>query len=152
MNPDDPHADGFYVSTDRKLIDPAFVIKAITTSYWGGWRTPIVILRSMDHSLCFGLYEHNVADPLDRETKRDRQIGFARVVTDYTTFAWICDVIMDKEYRNKKLGAFLMRTVMAHPDVAPRACMLTTKDAQKFYQKHGFESFVAMKRLPEQKS
>lgn len=150
---DDPHADGFYVSFDKKLIDPAFVIREIQHSYWGAWRSPIVILRSLDHSLCAGLYKHAVWNPAtEPEKPKDEQVGFARVVTDYCTFAWICDVLVTKQHRGAGLGQFLMRAVMEHPDVKPRACMLATRDAHGLYRKFGFEPFEAMKRLPGQHS
>lgn len=148
MNFDDIPGAGFYGSFDKKLIDPQFVIKAITTSYWGSWRTPIVILKSMDHSICAGVYMRTPFDATRDPQLPDKQVGFARIVTDYTTFAWICDVIIDKDYRGKGLGKFLMRIVMEHPDVKPRACMLATRDAQGLYQQFGFEEFTAMKRLP----
>lgn len=152
MDPDAPHGEDFYISYDKKLIDPAFVIKAITTSYWGGWRTPIVILKSMDHSICIGVYKHLVPDQTKETQAPDRMVGFARVVTDYTTFAWICDVIIDPEFRHQGLGKFLMSGVMRHPDVEPRACLLATKDAHGLYRKFGFELNDTMKRLPHPKA
>ena len=147
MNFDEtPHTGDFFVIFDKGLLDAAFVIKEITTSYWGSWRTPMVVLRSIDHSLCAGVYLRQ------GEGKPDRQVGFARVVTDYTTFAWICDVVITKDFRGKGLGSFLMRTLMEHPDVKPRACLLSTQDAHELYAKFGFRQFVAMKRLPPTKA
>lgn len=143
MNFDEtPHTNDYFVSADKRLIDSAFVIREIQASYWGGWRSPAVILKSIDHSLCFGVFQRT-------EGGKDVQVGFARVVTDYCTFAWICDVVISRAHRNKGLGKFLMRTVMDHPDVKPRACMLATQDAHGLYLKFGFKNFVAMKRLPD---
>ena len=136
-----PHTDDYYVSTDKTKLDHAFVIREVRASYWGGWRTPNVIMDSIYNSMCFGLYHHG-ADG-------DRQVGFARVVTDYCTIAWICDVLVCQEHQGKGLGKFLLRTVMDHPDVEPRSCVLTTRDAQELYAKFGFKRIEAMKRLPQ---
>ena len=143
-----PPGNDYYVSFDKSLIDPAFVIREIQTSYWGSWRNINTILKSMDHSLCAGVFKHSVWDPAKGEKPKDVQVGFARVVTDYATFAWICDVVIAKEHRRHGLGKFLMFHLMQHPDVKLRACMLATKDAQGLYRKFGFQEFTAMKRLP----
>lgn len=148
---DDAPGSGFYVSFDRALIDEAFVIKEISTSYWGSWRSPIVILRSIDRSLCAGVYERSIPSEEDFPTKRDKMVGFARVVSDFCTFAWICDVIITKEYRGRGLGKFLMASLMKHPEIEPRACLLATQDAHDLYRKFGFESITAMKRLPSKR-
>lgn len=137
-----PHSKDYFVSTDKALLDPAFVIKEIQTSYWGSWRSHHTVLKSIDHSLCFGVFLH------DPDRKSQTQVGFARVVTDYCTFVWICDVVITKDHRHKGLGKFLMNAVMAHPEVAPRACLLSTHDAHPFYRALGFSDFQAMKRLP----
>ena len=144
MNPDEtPHTDDYFVSFDKKLLDYSFVIREIQASYWGGWRSPIVVMKSIDNaaSLCAGVYHRH-------EGGKDEQVGFARIVTDGCTFAWICDVIITKAHRGKGLGKFLMGQVMSHPEVAPRACMLATRDAHKLYEKFGFSRFEALKRLP----
>lgn len=152
MNEDEtPHGNDFYVSFDKKLLDPQFIIKEIQKSYWGGWRSINVVLKSLDHSLCAGLYKRVVSDT-PGESPKDIQVGFARVVTDYCTFAWICDVIVAEPYRKAGLGKFLMAKVMDHPDVSPRACMLATRDAHGLYRKFGFSDFTAMKRLPQTKA
>jgi|ERR1017187_328223 GNAT superfamily N-acetyltransferase len=140
MNPE------YYVSHDKALLDLDFVVRELQLSYWGGNRTKAQILKSIDHSLCFGMYElpHE-----DKPTWRDAQVGFARVVTDYATFAWVCDILIMESLRKKGLGKLLMATVMNHPEVKPRACLLTTGNMHKFYGEFGFISCIAMKRVPE---
>jgi Acetyltransferase (GNAT) domain len=145
---DETPFSGYYVSADKKLLDEEFVIREITGSYWGGWRSKQTILKSIDNSLCFGLYERTPPNHEDFPVKKDPQVGFARVVTDYATFAWICDVVISRYAQGKKLGTFLMSCVMKHPEVKPRACLLTTRDAHELYAKFGFVRFEAMKYVP----
>lgn len=133
----------FFVSTDKALLDTFFVIKELQGTYWGAWLTPPTVIRAIDHSLCFGLYR--------RETKDgatvNQQIGFARVITDYATFAWVCDVVITESFRKQGLGKFLMSIVVGHPDVKPRSSLLVTKDQQHLYTKFGFKPVTAMKRM-----
>lgn len=83
--------------------------------------------RALDHSLCFGLYEG------------ERQIGFARLVTDHATFAYLADVFVLEEHRGRQLGVWLIECVMAHPIMAGlRRIMLATRDAHELYRKFGF--------------
>ena len=85
---------------------------------------------SVNHSLNFGLYR-----------AEDRlQVGFARVVTDYTTFAWICDVFIDESYRGQGLGVWLMETITGHQQLQGiRMTLLATRDANSLYEKVGFK-------------
>lgn len=139
MNPE------YYVSHDKALLDLDFVVRELQMSYWGG-RSKAQILKSVDHSLCFGMYE---VPREDKPTWRDAQVGFARVVTDYATFAWLCDIFITQYLRRKGLGTLLMATVMNHPEVKPRACLLMTSDMHAFYREFGFTDCVAMRRIPE---
>jgi GNAT superfamily N-acetyltransferase len=83
--------------------------------------------RALDNSLNFGLYKHNL------------QIGFARVVTDYATFAWIADVFVLPDYRGCGLSKWLMEVILSHPELqAFRRWVLTTKDAHSLYARFGF--------------
>lgn len=96
--------------------------------YWSTGIPGELVDRALDHSLCFGLYDG------------ERQIGFARLVTDYATFAYLADVFVLEEYRGRKLGVWMMECVMAHPLIPGlRRIMLATRDAHELYRRFGFE-------------
>ena len=121
------HGD-FEISTDRTRLDRTMIHRFLSEeSYWAR-RIPVeVVNRSIDHSLNFGLYE------------RGRQMGFARVVTDRATFAFIRDVFILADYRGRGLGTWLMEVVMDHPDLQRlRRVMLATRDAAGLYERLGF--------------
>lgn len=131
----------FFVSDDKEILDVPFIFQELKTSYFGSWREMNTVQRSIHHSLCFGLYQVDFEGGI-------KQIGFARVVTDYSTFAWICDVLVTRARQGQGLGKFLMQCVMGHPEVKPRSCLLSTHDAHGLYAQFGFKQFSAMKRLP----
>jgi GNAT superfamily N-acetyltransferase len=96
------------------------------------------VARSIENSLPFGIYQG------------DAQIGFARVVTDYATFAWIADVFVIKEARGKGLSKWLMEAILAHPDLQGfRRWVLSTKDAQGLYRQFGFAELKRPERWME---
>jgi GNAT superfamily N-acetyltransferase len=137
-----PHSHDYYVSFDRAKMDDAFVVRELASTYWGRERPTIAILRSIDHSLCAGVFFRT------GDGKPDRQVGFARAVHDHSTFAWICDVVITKECRGKGLGKFLVGTLVRHPEIAGIPQMLRTHDAHSLYAKMGFLPVDAMRRLP----
>lgn len=99
-------------------------------SYWAQGRSRDVVQRSIANSLCFGLYSCG---------PDERQLGFARVVTDRATFAWVCDVFVLPEARGQGMGVWLMGCVMSHPDLRGlRRIFLATRDAHDLYRKFGF--------------
>jgi len=120
--------DGFQVSTDPARLDLDAMHRFLRTAYWSENIPRDLVERAVAGSLNFGLYG-----------MRD-QAGYARVVTDRATFAWICDVFVLEEYRGRGLGHWLMACVMAHPDLQGlRRWMLSTADAQDLYRPFGFE-------------
>ena len=141
----------FFVSTDAALLDHDWIRRSLKAEHWGAKLTDQKIDRSITRSLCFGLYE-NVPDiegapaiAIDR-----RQRGFARVVTDGATFSSVMDVVVDRDFRGRRLGHMLMDFVVGHPDVRETVCVLGTKDAIGFYKDFRFkpvETFV-MQRDP----
>lgn len=118
----------YLISTDPSRLDVALVHNFISnTSYWGQGRTLQVVQRSLDNSLNFGLYNNS------------NQVGFARVVTDYATFAWIADVFVLPEHRGRGLSKWLMEVMLAHPSLQGfRRWVLATKDAHSLYERFGF--------------
>lgn len=137
MNFDDVPGQ-FYLTAKREDMDVPWILQELRKTYWGGWLTLPTVQTAVRNSLCFGVFE--------RTQSASQQIGFARVVTDHATFAWLCDVVIAKPYRRKGLGRWLVGLVINHPEVRPRACLLCTKDAQKLYRRFGFEPMTAMKR------
>lgn len=120
--------DGFTISTDRQQLDIAAVHAYLTRSYWAEGISAALVAKSIQGSLCFGLYDASAA-----------QVGFARVVTDGATFAYLCDVYVLESMRGHGLGIWLMETVMQHPDLAGlRRSMLVTRDAHGLYARFGF--------------
>lgn len=122
------HHDRFLISTDRSRIDSTAVHDYLSNrSYWAHGIPREIVERSIIGSLPFGVYDG------------ERQIGFARVISDFATYAYIADVYILEEYRGHGLGKWLMRCVMAHPDLQGlRRFHLITADAHGLYRKSGF--------------
>ena len=119
--------DGFTISTDRDRLDRGLIHEFLRRSYWAAEVPRSVVDRSIENSLCFGLYEG------------DRQIGFARVITDSATFAYVSDVFVLESHRGRGLSKWLMEVLMGHPDLQGlRRWMLATADAQGLYRRFGF--------------
>ena len=145
---DTPHQGDYFVSTDKAKLDIPFTHDLLKHTYWGSWMSVQTVMKAIDNSLCFGLYQREYAETEEGPIGySDRQVGFARVVTDYATYAWLCDVVISSIHRGRGLGRFLVGQVMNHPDVRERSVMLTTQDAHGLYQKFGFTHMPAMKRL-----
>ncbi len=100
-------------------------------SYWAAGIPLAVVKRSIDNALCFGVYH------------QDGQVGFARVVTDYATFAYLGDVFILESHRGRGVGKRLVKTIMEHPDLQGlRLWLLGTKDAHELYRKYGFKKLT----------
>ena len=120
--------DEHTISTDKARLDVPLVHAFLSEeAYWSLGRERSVVERSIEGSLCFGIYD------------REGQVGFARLVTDYATFAWVCDVFVLPRARGKGLAKWLMQIVVEHPEVRGlRRWMLGTRDAHGLYQRVGF--------------
>jgi len=127
----DEHKQGdFFVSTDPKKLDLGFTHHWLSVeAYWSNALPFDVFQRMVENSLCFGVYHQTGG-----------QVGFGRVVTDYTTFAWLTDVFIIDEYRGKGLSIFLMNCILGHPELKIlRRWLLGTDHAHGLYRKFGFE-------------
>lgn len=121
--------DNFTISTDPSRLDRDAIADMLTRAYWASSRPRAYTERALQHSLVFGLYDG------------DRQIGLARIVSDYSIFAYLCDVFIHEEYRTRGLGKWLIQTVMAHPELKDvRRWLLVTNDAHGLYRQFGFET------------
>ncbi len=128
----------FTVSTDPNKLQLEAIAAFLSTSYWAHQRSVATIRRSLEGSLCFGVYQS------------DAQIGLARVVTDYAAFAYLCDVYILESYRGLGLGKWLMQTVLEHPDLQGiRRFMLATRDAHQLYAQYGFAPLEHGERFME---
>lgn len=121
--------DKYRVSDDRALIDLGVVHRFLAVeSYWARGVPEAVIARAVAHSLCFGMYQG------------ETQVGFARVVTDLSTFGYLCDVFVEGSHRGKGLGKWLVECVLGHPDMQGlRRMSLMTSDAHELYRARGFK-------------
>jgi GNAT superfamily N-acetyltransferase len=130
--------DGFTVTCDPARMDPAVVAAYLASSYWAGGIPPDTVKKSMQHSLCFALLDGA------------RQIGFARVISDRATVAWLGDVFVLPEYRGRGLGKWLMECVVKHPDLQGlRRWILATQDAHGLYRRLGFTPLKAPESFME---
>jgi GNAT superfamily N-acetyltransferase len=121
------HRGPFVVSTDPARLDLEMIHNFLTHSYWSPGIPRTVVAAALQASLCFGLYEGHT------------QVGLARVITDYATFAYLCDVFVLKSHRGQGLGVWLMEcvtTMLASTGI--RTFLLATRDAHDLYRKVGF--------------
>lgn len=131
----------YFVSTDPARVDLAVVHGYLTRSYWCPGVSREVVRRSVANSLPFGVYHRSGV-----------QVGFARVVTDKATYAYLADVFVLEEHRGRGLSKFLMETVMAHPDLQGlRRFALATKDAHGLYAQFGFAPLAEPERHMEKR-
>lgn len=130
----------YVISTDPARLDIAAIHRFLSTSsYWAQGRTLAVVRRSVEHSLNFGIYEEGGA-----------QVGFARVITDYATFAWLADVFVIDTHRRRGLGKWLVEVMIAHPQLQGfRRWLLATKDAHQLYRQFGFDALKRPERFME---
>ena len=130
--------DDFLISTDRARLNLDVVHGFLTTCYWAKGISREVVARSIEHSLCFGIYESGA------------QVGFARVVSDFATFAYVGDVFVVESHRGLGLSKWLMECIVQHPELQNlRRWILTTRDAHGLYSQSGFTRVKAPERFME---
>ena len=136
--------DGYTISTDKTRLDIAAIHSYLSDeAYWSQGIPLEIVERGIENSLCFGLYQG------------DTQAGFARVISDYASFAYLCDVFILQPFRGQGLGKWLMVCVMSHPALQGlRNFLLFTKDAHGLYARSGFTQVadpgrIMVKRDPD---
>lgn len=119
--------EGFAITTETSFFNVEFIHAFLSKSYWAENIPLETVQRSIDHSLCFGVFHLG------------KQIGFARMITDKSTFGYLADVFIDEAYRGQGLSKWLMEEIVAHPDLQGlRRIMLATRDANGLYEQFGF--------------
>ena len=123
------HRDRFTISTDPARLDIDAIVDMLARAYWAIGRPRERTERGIKNSLVFGIYDGN------------KQIGVARVISDYSIFAYLCDVFIHEDYRAHGLGKWLIQTILEHPDLREmRRWVLVTNDAHGLYKQFGFTS------------
>ena len=124
------------ISTDKSKLDITTIHNFLKASYWAKDVPISVVEKSISNSLCFGVYE------------LDKQIGFARVISDYATFAYFSDVFILEAYRGKGLGTWLIKSILVYSELQNlRTWLLSTADAHELYRQFGFKNLPAPERM-----
>jgi len=125
----------YSISTDKERLDIPYIHSFLAGSYWAANIPLETVEKSIAGSLCFGVYEG------------DKQVGFARVITDQATFGYLADVFIDEAQRGRGLSKWLMQTILAHPGLQGlRRFMLATHDAHGLYAQYGFTALTFVDR------
>ena len=134
---------GYEISTDATRLDLDRIHRFLSTeAYWSPGVAREVVERSIENSICFGVYAEG-----------GEQVGFARVVTDRATFAWLADVYIEGDHRGHGLGKHLVATVLEHPELQGlRRWMLGTADAHELYRRFGFDGLKDVQRFMARES
>ncbi|WP_378179067.1 GNAT family N-acetyltransferase [Aquimarina sp. SS2-1] len=117
------------ISTENSKLDIDFIHQFLTNTYWAKGRTKEEVITSIEHCFNFGVYLN------------EQQIGFARVLTDYTVFGYLMDVFIIEKHRGKGYSKILIKTILEHPELQRiKRWMLATADAHGLYQQFGFDA------------
>jgi GNAT superfamily N-acetyltransferase len=122
------HKEEYFITDEKKSIDLSATKEMLSRTHWAKERDLATIKKTIENSLCFALFHH------------DRQIGFGRVISDYTTYAMFFDMIIEESFRGKGLGNWLLETMTNHPSIKGLKQVLWTSFAERLYRKHGFRS------------
>ena len=122
--------EGYVISSDKKKLDHAMIHRFLTVSYWAEGRTLAEVSTSIENAICFGVY------------REETQVGFARVITDHVTLAYLADVFILPAHQSKGLGKWLVHSILNVPLFKKNIFwLLLTQDAQWLYQQFGFRRF-----------
>ena len=121
----------FLISTDKSKLDILMIHNFLKSFYWAENISKAIVEKSIKNSLCFGVYEGN------------KQVGFAKVISDYATSALLRDVFILEFYRGKGLGKWLIKYILEYPDLQNvQKWLLGTKDAHELYRRYGFQNLT----------
>lgn len=133
--------EGITISTDKNKLDITFIHEFLTKSYWAEGRTLEQVKISIENSICFGIY------------LKDKQIGFARVLTDGSVVAYLMDVFIAEIHRDKGYSKMLLTEIFNHKELrAVNKWVLSTKDAHNLYKQFGFDAIEHPERLMSRKN
>jgi len=136
-----PRVNTYEISTDPSRLQLDAIHAYLTRSYWSPGIPKDVVARAIANSLCFGIYQDDV------------QVGFARVVTDKASFAYLADVYVLEEHRRQGLSKRLVEMIQAHPDLqGMRRFLLATRDAHGLYAQFGFNPVARPQSLMEMRT
>ncbi len=124
----------YRITDDASSLNVDTVCDLLAATYWAGHRPREKIEKSIQHSICISVL------------LEDKQVGFARVVTDRAVFAWIADVVVAPEHRGKGLGKAIVQFIQDHPEIPSSRQLLGTRDAHGLYEKFGFRPYDAMSK------
>jgi GNAT superfamily N-acetyltransferase len=132
----------YTITDDNERVDLRGVCVLLAGTYWANRRAPEVIERSIRHSLCFSLFCGS------------EQVGLIRVVTDFATMGYLCDVVIAEAHRGRGLGKWMLEVVLGHPQLRGCRLDLFTGDAQEFYRAFGFgpHRYTSMVRYPPEET
>lgn len=130
----------YYISDDKEKLQIPVVEKLLEQSYWAGPREIGSLPKTIENSLCFGVYLK----------ENDLQVAFGRVITDYTTAYYLCDVIVDEKYRSRGIGKALVERIITDERLVPLKGMLKTSEAHGLYEKYGFHKADANRFMYKQ--
>ncbi len=139
--------NSYFLSNEKSLLQVDRIYYFLKNhSYWATQRTLETIITGIDHSYCVGIYYRDTWSSFSIES----QIGFARVITDYATFAYLCDVYIEDYHRDKGLATWMLTHVLENPDFSQiKRWMLGTRDKHSLYHKHGFSAISSPERWME---
>jgi N-acetylglutamate synthase-like GNAT family acetyltransferase len=129
----------YVISTDKTLMDTALIHDFLSNrSYWAKGISRERVEKALQNALCFGVFEGK------------NQVGYARVITDYTTFGWVCDVFILENHRGQGLSKALIQTITEHPEMKTlKRLLLATADAHGLYAQYGFNLLEKPERWME---
>jgi len=120
--------DNYTISTDPSRLQIDVIYEFLSRAYWSKGRSRQAVARSVENSLCFGVYAGN------------EQVGLSRVITDFSVYAHLCDIFILEAYRGQGLGKWLISCILAHPELkGVKIWTLSTRDAHELYRRFGFQ-------------